>query len=361
MKRDFTMIKTMAGSVLILAVASCGNDATFRFDGEIAGGGDKCITVEKSDYTGGWITVDSTRTDDSGAFSMKIASPAAPEIYRASVDGKYVYFPVDSTENITLTADLAKLPAVYKLQGSEQAEAMAAFDTELAKVSHGQGGDDLVSFKRKVFDEIIRGKPASVVSYYVLTKTVDGKALYDAADSQDMKYMAAVATAFRQHKPEDPRTKLLEQSVYDAMRRRNAQMGRVSEVRAEELSMVEIELPDAQGNMARLSDLVGKGKPVVVAFMLMNHEEAPAINRELDALRKSAGVEVYQVCLDADQALWRDAARQLPWTSVSDPGAADGRAVLGYNVTEIPVFFIYNGAGELTARAESVNDVRKKL
>ncbi len=49
--------------------------------------------------------------------------------------------------------------------------------------------------------DYIRDGQGSIVSYYVLTKTHGGKALFDPEDPSDTKYYAAVATQFQEFRP----------------------------------------------------------------------------------------------------------------------------------------------------------------
>uniref|UniRef100_UPI001959E02A DUF4369 domain-containing protein n=1 Tax=Barnesiella sp. CU968 TaxID=2780099 RepID=UPI001959E02A len=79
----------------------------FKVSGEVEGGADRSLVLEKSDFYGRWIPVDSVRIKSSGKFEMESDAPASPEIYRLSLDGKFIYFPVDSIESITVDSPAA--------------------------------------------------------------------------------------------------------------------------------------------------------------------------------------------------------------------------------------------------------------
>ena len=344
----------------LLLLTACG-EPSFKVNGIIDGASHESVILEKSDFHGRWIVVDSTRTSDSGQFSFTRPAPAAPEVFRLEFDNRYIYFPVDSTESVNIESTLADYGREYTVTGSPEAEAMSRFDQEVTALPSTLSPDSLDAFKRGVFAKYMRDAQGSIVAYYALTKVKDNRPLFD--PDEDFKYFAAVATGFKALRPDDPRTALLEATAMNALKKRNAGKGVKLEIEAEEIKVVEIELPDENGSMRKLSDVVGKGKPVVVMFTLLTHPDSPATNIELSKLynRFGGNVEFYQVSLDPDQYAWRDAARNLPWITVFDADGQYSKAARSYNVTDIPSFYIYDRNGELSARAEDISDLSKKL
>lgn len=147
------------------------------------------------------------------------------------------------------------------------------------------------------------------------------------------------------------------------MKRRNAGNGPKYTIQAEELTMIDIDLPDENGKNRKLSEFVGNGKPTVVIFSVLTHPDSPALNLELSKLYSSMGsnVNFYHVSLDPDQYSWRDAAKNLPWVTVFDPDGEYSKAAVKYNVSVLPTYFVYSADGELKARAMTVDDLRKEL
>lgn len=353
--RKYTFSALLGVLLTCLMAASC-TEREFKVKGEIEGASEQAVVMEKSDFQGNWIVVDSTHISPSGSFSIKAPSPAAPEVYRLAIGGDYIYFPVDSVETISVKGSMPGLVASYTLEGTEQAAKMAEFDHLLSRTIAGKG--DLETFKRTVFEKYIRNSRGSILSYYVLTKTIDGRPLFDPTDKNDLKYYAAVATAFKEFKPTDPRVKYLEETTLRALRDRNTALGRNKVLQAEELTAIEITLPDTEGKQRSLTESLGRGKPVVVVFSLMTDPNSPVINNELRKIQ-ARGYDIWQVSLDTDQYGWREAARNLPWTNVIDPAADRSPAALSYNVSKIPAFFIYNASGELVNRADDVETLLK--
>lgn len=345
-------------TVFVALLSSCG-EKEFKVKGEIDGIGETPVVLEKSDFNGQWLPVDSTRTSPKGSFSISSAAPAAPEVYRLHVGSDYIYFPVDSTETVSVGGSVPGLGVNYTLSGSDQAVKMAEFDHALSAAA--ASGGDLGSFKRDVYERYIRDSRGSLLSYYVLTKTVADKPLFDPANPADLKYYAAVATAFKQFNPTSPRLGILEETALRALRNRNANAGRKQVLEAGETSAIEIALPGEDGNPRRLTDLLGNGKRTLVVFSMLTHPDAHIVNKEIAKYHSAGTLNVYQVSLDADQYGWREAAANLPWINVIDPEGEHSSTALKYNVSSLPAFFLYNTAGELVARADDLEQLGKIL
>ncbi|MCM1369985.1 MAG: DUF4369 domain-containing protein [Candidatus Amulumruptor caecigallinarius] len=348
-----------AAAACALTLASCDN-SKFKISGDIYGGEEKSLVLEKADYYGRWIPIDSVRIGKNGNFSISADAPLSPEIYRLALDNRYVYVPIDSVESITLSSSLNKFGTDFTLDGSGQAQKLEKFEKSLAKVNFSDP-EAVDKFKKSVYLDYIKDSHGSIVSYYVLTKFVGDKPLFDPADTQDAKYFAAVATQFDTYRPNDPHGKMVKDAALSMMRERNSKMGRKTVISANELRVIDIALPDKDNRQVRLSDKVGKGKPVVLAFTMMNLEQSPVVNRELAGLYNSGAVDIYQVSFDKGQYEWREAVSNLPWTNVLDPAGTSSTALRDYNVDMLPVFFIYDAEGDLADRVYRVSDLKKKL
>lgn len=347
---------------LLAALFSCHSDPKFKVSGEVEGGAEKALVLEKSDFHGRWIPVDSTHISKSGSFEIKSDAPASPEIYRLQLDGKFIYFPVDSIESIRISSPAEKFGSEFTVEGTDQAANMAAFEKELQKLDISDP-DKVAAFKKDVFNKYIKDSQGGIIGYYVLTKIVDGRQLYDPESLEDARYYAAVATSFEQFRPNDPHAGMLRQVGLQALRRRNSAQGKQNVIEAEEITLIDVELQNEDGRNVRLSEVARQGKPTVVIFGMMNQPESPALNIALSELWSRLGgrVNFYHISFDADQYAWRDAARNLPWTTVIDPAGMTSDALRNYNVGQMPRFFIYNAAGKLSDSAASVAELTKKI
>lgn len=349
---------------IFVAVASlsfmtgCGQKE-FSIRGQISDSSGRTLLLEKADFTGRWILLDSVQIGTGGNFNISYPASATPEIYRLDLDGKYLYIPIDSTESITVKSSAKDFGNIFTLSGSEQAEKMTRFTTELYKTRP----EDYPTFKKTVMRDIILPGQGDLMSYYVLTHVVGDKPLFDVRCGADAQYFAAVATAYQQYRPEDPRTKLLEQMAISAMKARNADSGKKTVIKAPETSLIDMEFRDKSGTARKLSEVSGNGHPTLLIFSFLNEKESPAITRRISELYQRYGkrINFYQVCLDRDITSWRQAAEPLGWTVVIDPSGVNSRVAASYAVRQMPAFFLINAKGELTARADDFDTLNALL
>lgn len=339
---------------LLLGATAC-SDPSFTVEGNISDAAGKTITLEKADHAGIWVALDSVKIGNSGKYSFSHIAPAYPDIYRLRLDGRYVYFPVDSIETITIDAPGARFATDFTIAGSDQAVAMGNFEKELlAAIPRLSVPDSATSFKRRIYTRYLQDANGSVMSYYILTKTVDGEPLFRLPE--DAKYFAAVATAFSQYRPDDPRLQMLTATATRSRRAGKSSPSKVME--AAEISYFDIDLPDHSGRQVRLSDMAGKGAATVLLFSDLSDPGTPALNAEL---RKLQGVKIYNVGLDDDQLAWRNAAANLPWTCVYANDSEASTLASQYQIASLPTMFVIDGAGSLKARCASVAELRRNL
>ena len=178
--------------------------------------------------------------------------------------------------------------------------------------------------------------------------------IFDIYSREDNKLYGAVANAWNTFYPESPR----------ALQLKNIFTGSLSVLREEQAAldiqavdsktMFDIALPSLDGKTVRLSE-IADGKVVLIDFTAYTAKGSPAHNMQLAELYDryhSQGLEIYQISLDADIHLWKNAAVNLPWICVRDPESMYSSIAKKYNVTEIPTSFIWNRKGEIAARIE---------
>lgn len=356
MKKSNNSILILGATAMAVAITACSGNSKFKVQGNIEGGDGQSVVLEKPGFHGEWNAIDSAHLDSNGAFSIKASRPGAPEIYRLRIDDRYVYFPIDSTETVSITARFGEFGHRYQLAGSEKAVALSDFENEFARFAASPvSADSTVAFKRRVYAKYMQPAPGSIVAYHILTKTMaDGKPLYDIAGPDDYRFLAAVATGFKQARPDDPHTAMLEAYALQAIKQKNSEKGKHTEISAEEISLLPITLHNEKGNLVKLTDVAGKGEPVILVFSPLTDSEAPARNKELMARYRKGGVRIYHVAFDTDQYAWREAAANLPWSTVNDPSANPASAI-DYNVSVLPAYFLIDAYGNLVKRSETLS------
>ena len=121
----------------------------------------------------------------------------------------------------------------------------------------------------------------------------------------------------------------------------------------EPAGMLDLSIPDREGNEVTLSSL--KGKVILVAFWASNNEASIQSLLQLKStydLYHERGFEIYAISLDNNKVSWMNAMdfNEFNWINVSELTYPDSKANLHYNVTTLPSTFLINREGDLVAR-----------
>lgn len=349
------MKKTAICAALAALCACSGTHRGWKVEGTVAGAPEGAKLAVEGFNGARWYTIDSVALKADGSFAY--ASPqgsAYPDVYRLGLDGRSIYFPIDSIESVTVKADASAFDKGFTLSGSALADDMMRVEAILA-----QAAPD--SAKQRELSTLMLQDSVGVISYYLINKTIGGKPLFDPATRQGMSMLGAIANKFDYLLPGDPRTGVLRQRFIEA--RRQAGKGRQSVVEADEISLFDIELYDSKGMKQSLAE-VAKANPVVLlSFTAYGTEPSLPYNVELNRIYeayKGRGLEIYQVAFDADEVQWIEAAANLPWVAVRY-NPADGAALLAqYNVSALPTTFIIKN-GSLAERVGDNTKIEESL
>lgn len=198
------------------------------------------------------------------------------------------------------------------------------------------------------------------MAYYTINKYIDGKPLFDPMNDNDLRFIGAVANAFNSFRPDDPRTDYLVNVLLNGQRRRRANMAASDTVYADVASLIDIKLQDYHGKEYSLAQVASENRIVLLDFTAYTTEVSPQLNKLLNDIYQSyhgKGLAIYQVSLDQDNVAWRQAAQNLPWITVFDPGSINSKHVGNYNVTGIPTTFIIKNS-EIVERVEDPTQLK---
>lgn len=353
--------------IAAIAIAACSSDSGWQLKGSIYGITDSLpdyATLEGQNKLGGWYVIDTLSLNSDGSFTASGTAPAYPEIYRINYNGKSVYFPVDSIDHLQFSTNVEAFDRAYTLSGSDNAARIALVDS-LIYAFIGQKGlqalDTASALKRRIAD-IVLINPAGIVAYYIVNKTIDGHPLLNLDNKPDLRIYGAVANAFSEQRPSDPRCRLLSDIYIQNMKRNTTQRDTIV---ANEIGLIDIELPDASGKTVKLSDIADKNKVVVLNFTSYSQDFSAPLNIELRKIYDrfhASGMEIYQVGIDneavSDNFQWRQAARNLPWTTVYNGTRTD--YISTYNVPAVPAMFVISGS-TIVSRPANVSELTSAL
>ncbi len=340
------------------SVVSCSQNK-WKAEGTIDGGEGKALVLEASNRYGQWYAIDTVTIGKDGRFTVAQSPAGRPEIYRLTLGDQSIYFPIDSTETVTITGEADSFGTSYTLTGSASAERMQTVN-DIIKRAVATRGERAVAtdadLKRALTNQIL-GDPAGVVAYYTIFRKVGNTPLFNPEERADLRVIGAVANAYSEQRPTDPRTEYLS-SVFMQYRRGHRSTVPTDTIVATETVLPEISLLDPSGKERSLNEEASKGNVLVLNFTAYTAETSPALNLELAKVyeaHKNAGLDIYQVSVDADEFAWKQAAANIPWTAVYNSPKNGARTLLKYNVTGLPATFIINRRGELMERVDDIN------
>lgn len=372
-------------AVAALCITSC-TEKKFHVAGAITGAKDSVLYFENMGLNGP-VTVDSVKLGEDGSFSFDDEAPGNPEFYRLRIDRQLINVAIDSTENVTVKADYPTMSSQYTVDGSEECakiKELAVMQMNLQaqinavvsdpNVPYQKEGDSIQTllgrYKAAVRDNYIFKAPMRAYSYFALFQTVSlgGRPMLifnPHSSKQDVQVYAAVATSWDTYYPKSERGENLHNIALAGMKDLRIVQARQSQTipadKVNTTGIIDIALPDREGNVRKLSAL--KGKVVLLDFHIFASKGSTArIMKLRDLYNKyhAQGLEIYQVSLDPDEHFWKEQVAALPWVCVRDEqGSAE--AASQYNVQAVPTFFLIDKNNVLQKRDEQIKDLDAEI
>lgn len=316
-------------STLALGAASCSRHDGWTLKGTVPDGTTQ-VYVEAPTTDGGWYALDSV-APSGGSYTFELPR-ARGSIYRVSFNDNTFYVPADSTETITLSVDGIR-------SGSTEALLFNRVDSVI-----NAGGDT------KAMLRALDGNYASVAAYYATQL------------SGDYQLLRTVANRHSEERPELQRTAVLLARQEQAARERAARTNENSEpivISAPEIGYYEIELPDRNGKMRKLSEVVEANPLCVLAFADFERPENAVVTMALGEAAEQ-GAAIYEVGFDRNQQLWANRSASLPWVNVYQSEVSYKPAVTQYVVSELPTLFVIRD-GVITERVADPTKLTESL
>ena len=361
--------------MLATVFAACDNKPKFLIEGQITDAADSVLYLEANTLDGVKL-VDSVRLKADGDFRFRQAVlTESPEFYMLRIGTDRISFSVDSTENITIRAALPGMSRNYTVEGNEssvkiqeisrmqqrvqQRIVLLEQNTEMYPGDIADSIEHIVkTYKEQMKRDYIFPDPASASAYYAVCQSIadlrGSFMLFNPLnDRDDVKAYAAVATAWDCYYPDAPRTVQLCNAAIKGLDNTAPPKQKVIDVdesKVTETGIIDVELPDINSQMRKLTDL--KGKVVLLDFTVFAAKESAQRTRLLRSLYEKysgQGLEIYQISVDEDLHFWKTSVEYLPWISVHE---TDGHATTSYGVSSLPTFFLINRDNEIVLRSD---------
>jgi len=366
------------GALAVLAMAAC-QQRQFTIEGAITGATDSTLYLENMTLTG-LETLDSVKLGEDGSFTFRQEAPSAPEFYLLRIGNQIINLSIDSTETVTVKAQLKGMSSNYTVEGSPNCEKIRELSLKLQglmssvmqldanrAMNPDQQRDSLMAlvkaYKEDVAANYIFQEPQQAYAYFALFQRLGPWPLFDpTAAGLDMRAYSAVATCWDTFYPEALRTKNLHNIALENRKNQriiDANKESANELPITESTLIDLELTDNQGRIRRLSDL--KGQVVLLDFHSFTLKDSPQrilMLRELYNKYHGQGLEIYQVSIDENEHFWKQQTQQLPWVSVRDEQHYSLRS---YNVQQVPEFFTIDRNNSLQKRSMQMDDLEQEI
>lgn len=364
-------------AVVAMVSSACGNKAVI--DGALGSAPSSEVVFKVLDANR-FSTLDTVSVNAAGRFSYKLeVQKGQPEfVYVFYKDTKIASLLLEAGDRVTIVADTlghstvegskesVKLAQVEK----EYAQALGRFNALGARLENadeaekteiaGQMSADYVQYYRSRVQYVMENsKSLTVVPVFYQSF---GESLPLFAQYTDAIIFSNIADSLETVYPDSKYVKAIRS---EAERRFGYLDLQAKLVDAEEIGYIDIELPDLNARKVKLSEV--DAKVVLVYFWSAESAEQNMFNVEV--LKpvyedyKKKGLEIYQVSLDTDKALWATAVKgqELPWINVCDARGAASPYVSLYNLPGVPAMFVISNGELVDGKAIDEAAFRKML
>ena len=363
--------------VLIMAITgfACNSTRT-EISGLIRGGEGLNLTLERLDVYQTSL-IDSVKIGKNGSFAIKFRLEE-PELYiLKSEKGEIINLLVSPGEKISIESSYDSFGSGYTLSGSEESEGirmlvkqleMTRKDLDSLQVVAGSIGNPenpQMELVRNTYAQAIIKQKRFTIKYLVehLGSLSSVYALYQKFNEEslvlnlesDLQYFKAVADSLVTTYPNSSLTKSLRADIQqrETAFKEAAQVNTLLGMADEVSGMLDLSIPDRDGNEIALSSL--QGEVTLVAFWASGNSASIQTLIQLQSTYKKyheKGFEVYAISLDNNKINWMNAIdfNEFRWINVSELSFPESKAALLYNITSVPTTYLINRDGDIVAK-----------
>jgi hypothetical protein len=340
MKRNLLYL---IGLMFLIAGSGCSSSKS-EITGIIAGGEGEILVLERLDVNQTMV-IDTLQLGRDGSFSVRL-QVEEPELYiLRNQEGAIINLLVSPGEKISVASSQENFGRGYRVDGSEESEGIRVLVEHLQGTRHVL--DSLQSEADSIEDPespqlgLIQNAYAQAIikqSRFTIKYLLDHMgslssvyALYQKYDEdnlvlgreQDLQYFKAVADSLEVTFPNSSLTRSLRADIdqREADFKRATHINSLMEMAGEETGLLDLSIPDREGNEVSLSSL--RGNVVLVAFWASGHSNSIEAMLKLKSTYNTyheRGFEVYAISLDNNKIEWMKAVdfNEFEWINVSE-------------------------------------------
>lgn len=362
--------------IMLFVVVGCSSNRT-EIRGLVSDGEEKLLTLERLDVNRTSL-VDSVRVKSDGSFSFS-TQLEDPELYVIkNQDGKLINLLLSPGEKVQIQTSYDNFGSAYQLEGSQESEGIRTLVEHLNQtrkkldslnnvaVSLESSDGPQLELIRTAYAQTVIKQKRFTINYLVehmksLSSVYAAYQKYDEdnlilGSENDLQYFKTLADSLETVYPSSSLTLSLRADIKQKEARYNSaiQMNKLLEMADEEAAgMLDLLIPDREGNEVSLSAL--KGKVILVSFWASGSDASIQAMLQLKSTYQkyhSQGFEIYAISLDNNKINWMNALdyNEFEWINVSELSFPESKASLYYNVTSIPTSFLINRDGDIVAK-----------
>lgn len=364
--------KVFLFTLVAALIAGCNSKDSVTISGSVTNPKGEYLKLWRVDVNVPSLT-DSVKVSSRGTFKFRFRA-SDPEFYQIGYSpSEFITLLVNPGDQVLLRFPSANLFPDYSVEGSPDSEMIRNLETRLAGTRKKLDSLRIVyeaAVSENATEEFINSKEEEITSIvneqrnhnigFVLDNlnslvsiiaiyqrfNDESYVLYHSRDIQIMKLLSDTLSL------KYPKSRQVKALTDDFKRELNSMNMRKFEALAQtaEPTVLNPDLVNTEGRRISLSSL--KGKYVLLTFWSAASQDCISNNLQLKEyyrMYNKKGLEIYQINLDENEELWRNAVKfdELPWISVREDDPSNPKYMYIYNVKQVPANYLYDRSGEI--------------
>lgn len=362
--------------MLVLLAVSCNNSDSIIIEGKYPGEGHDYLYINRVNLNKP-VPVDSARIRRTGSFRIRMEAEE-PAFYTLGFDNnEFITLVAEPGDRINLDFNAGRMQNGYTITGSEESEKIRQLDnklgqtmltldslsTEYREVTESGGNEEKEAELEELYLNSLKEQRMHNIGFILdnLSKLSAIKALYQRIDEntyvlyepRDLQYLKLVSDSLSKYYPDIALTNTLMENLESELNQMN--IDRITRA-AEQYEPINLDanLRNVNGQRIRLSELT-KDYYVLLSFWSAESKECISNNMHLKQMYRlyhNRGFEIYQVNLDSDESLWKNAVRfdELPWISVREDDPSNPVIAGLFNINKVPSNYLFDINGDIIGK-----------